>query len=142
MSEMLSCLSRPSSYLSAFSIEGGVMFPYFLYFFSSFVNQVLISETMKQNDRQDDEEQLKIHDVRGECFAPHLALILKSEWHKLNSYLVFRCRQLCVACKKASKCVHRIQIDRERRRKSWLVKFRKWCKALSSIFAVSGGPSG
>ena len=38
---------------------------------------------MKQNDSQDDEEQLKIHDVRGECFAPHLALMLKSEWHKL-----------------------------------------------------------
>ena len=37
---------------------------------------------MKQNDSQDDEEQLKIHDVRGECFAPHLALMLKSEWHK------------------------------------------------------------
>ena len=40
---------------------------------------------MKQNDRQDDEEQLKIHDVRGECFAPHLALMLKSEWHKCDS---------------------------------------------------------
>ena len=80
---MLSCLSRPSSYLPAFHIERGVMFSYFLYFFSSFANQVLISETMKQNDRQDDEEQLKIHDVRGECFAPHLALMLKSEWHKL-----------------------------------------------------------
>ena len=39
---------------------------------------------MKQNDRQDDEEQLKIPDVRGECFAPHLALMLKSEWHKLR----------------------------------------------------------
>ena len=39
---------------------------------------------MKQNDSQDDEEQLKIHDVRGECFAPHLALMLKSEWHKFS----------------------------------------------------------
>ena len=39
---------------------------------------------MKQVDRQDDEEQFKSHDVRGECFAPHLALMLKSEWHKLN----------------------------------------------------------
>ena len=28
---------------------------------------------MQQNDRQDDEKQLKTHDVRGECFAPHLA---------------------------------------------------------------------
>ena len=61
------------------------MFSYFLYFFSSFANQVLISETMKQNDRQDDEEQLKIHDVGGECFAPHLALIQKSEWHKFSA---------------------------------------------------------
>ena len=46
------------------------------------MDHVLISETMKQNDRQDDEEQLKIHDVRGKCFAPHLALMLKSEWYK------------------------------------------------------------
>ena len=30
-------------------------------------------------------EQLKNNDVRGECFAPHLALTLKSEWHKLKS---------------------------------------------------------
>ena len=27
-------------------------------------------------------EQLQNPDVRGECFAPHLALMLKSEWHK------------------------------------------------------------
>ena len=46
------------------------------------MNQVLISEAMQQDGRQDDEEQLKNHDVRGECFAPHLALMLKSEWHK------------------------------------------------------------
>ena len=37
---------------------------------------------MKQNDKRDDEAQLKNYDVRGECFAPHLALMLKSEWHK------------------------------------------------------------
>ena len=37
---------------------------------------------MKQVDRQDDEEQFKIQDVSGECFAPDLALMLKSEWHK------------------------------------------------------------
>ena len=41
---------------------------------------------MQQNDRQDDEEQLKIHDVRGECFASYLALMLKSEWHKFGAY--------------------------------------------------------
>ena len=46
------------------------------------MNQVLISEAMQQDGRQDDEEQLKTLDVRGECFAPHLALMLKSEWHK------------------------------------------------------------
>ena len=43
---------------------------------------------MKQNDSQDDEEQLKIHDVRGECFAPHLALMLKSEWPKFLQTLI------------------------------------------------------
>ena len=48
-----------------------------------FANQALMSEGMKPNDKRGAEEQLKNYDVRGECFAPHLALMLKSEWHKL-----------------------------------------------------------
>ena len=34
-------------------------------------------------------EQLKNNDVRGECFAPHLALTLKSEWHKFMFIEIF-----------------------------------------------------
>ena len=64
------------------------MFQY-SYVILGLVNQVLLSETVKQNDRQDDEEQLKIHDVRGECFAPHLALMLKSECHKFMFISIF-----------------------------------------------------
>ena len=52
---------------------------------------------MQQNDRQDNEEQLKIHDVRGECFAPHLALMLKSEWHKFTAGFSFNISRHCSA---------------------------------------------
>ena len=51
---------------------------------------------MKQVDRQDDEEQFEIHDVRGECFAPHLALMLKSEWHKFTCCMTSLCTLICM----------------------------------------------
>ena len=59
-----------------------------------FANQALMSEGMKPNDKRGAEEQLKNYDVRGECFAPHLALMLKSEWHKLSTQKSFR---MCVS---------------------------------------------
>ena len=75
---MLSCLGRPSSYDP---YRKRVDVSIFLY---EFLVQVLLSKTMKQNDRQNDGDHLKILVVRGECFAPHLALTLKSEWHKFH----------------------------------------------------------